>query len=229
MSMKHISNKRLKRRKKQYMNRYAGPAPSYHSLSTERHITFIQRCVRALKPGFGCLLTLLVSGAVLLVGGIAFGLLISYIYPLVPNTDWAVFIFEIVFGFGGVLLAVICVVTANGALRRLCQRLKRQHLQRHGIAVQAEMVHQEHIIALNPRGSNPHIFFLTLRWQHPETARTYEYTCNYVFLLFPKKDEEIFVNNYRAGTHHPLLFSPQHPWYYLLEIPYIPDWFDLLF
>jgi hypothetical protein len=180
---------------------------------------------RSLKQSFGCLLTLCVCAIGLFVGTSVGGVLVYLVLQAFSATALMSSI-----GAISVFLGLFCAFAANSALLRFCSRLKRRHLQHHGIAVEATVAHQEWISLFNPRGSAGDLFDLTLRWEHPETGQSYKYVCTYLYVFgLSKKKREQFWADYRSGAHLPVIFSPKHPWYYTVEIPFIPTWFDLLF
>lgn len=134
------------------------------------------------------------------------------------------------YAVAGVFVAFVGLVVANPALRHLCYHLKRRHLQRHAIAVEAIVAHQEWKTLPSPKGPAGDRFELTLNWQHPETGQNYESVRTYLYLYgLSRKKSEQFWTDYRSGAHLPLFFSPKHPWYSLVDIPFIPTWFDVLF
>lgn len=152
-------------------------------------------------------------------------LLVYVLQQAIPIVSWSTIAVlpVIALGFGGLL-------AANPVLRRLCYRLKRRHLQRHGITIEATVAHQEWISIANARGPSGDRFDLTLRWQHPETDQVYEYVCMYIFPFgLSRKERQQFFNDYRSGAHLPVLFSPKHPGYFVVDIPFVPIWFDVLF
>jgi hypothetical protein len=180
---------------------------------------------RDLKVGFGCLLSFCIVALGFFVGT-GVGILLVYVFLQALSAAALMNEYAVI----GIFLGLFCAFTANPALLRLCFRLKRRHLQRHGIAVEARVVHQERISLYNPRGPAGDQFELTLRWQQPETGQSYKYvhTYRYVFGLSRKKREQFWAD-YRSGAPLPILFSPKHPWYYVVDIPFIPTWFDVLF
>lgn len=180
---------------------------------------------RDFKLGFGCLLTFC-TAALGFVAGVSIGVLLVY-FILFAFSATALMS---MYGALGVFVGIVGGFAANPALRRLCYHVKRQHLQRHGIAVEAIVAHQEWKKLYNPRGSAGDRFELTLSWQHPETGQSYEYVRTYLYVFgLSRKKREQFETDYRSGAHLPLFFSPKHPWYYLVDIPFIPTWFDVLF
>jgi hypothetical protein len=177
------------------------------------------------KRGFGCLLTFFVA-ALGFVAGVFVGVLLVYLILLALSSAALINEYAVI----GVFLGLFCLFAANPALIRLCQRFKRWRLRRHGIAVEATVAHQESTRMYNPRGPTGDQFDLTLRWQRPETGQSYEYACTYYYVFgLSRKGREQFRSDYRSGAHLPVLFSPKHPWYYVVEIPFIPTWFDVLF
>lgn len=177
------------------------------------------------KQGFGCLVMLGV-GVLGFVAGVFVGVLLVYLILLAFSSAALINQYAVI----GVFLGLFCLFAANPALLRLCQRLKHWHLQRHGIAVEATVAHQQGTRLYNPRGPTGDQFDLTLRWQRPETGQSYEYVCTYYYVFgLSRKRREQFRENYRSGAHLPVLFSPKHPWYYVVNIPFIPTWYDVLF
>lgn len=177
------------------------------------------------KQGFGCLL-MLCTGVLGFVAGVFVGVLLVYLILLAFSATALINQYAV----AGVFLGLFCLFAANPALLRLCQRLKRWHLRRHGIAAEATVAHREWTKLYNPRGSAGDRFELTLSWQRPETGQSYKYMCTYYYVFgLSRKKREQFSTDYRSGAHLPVLFSPKHPWYYVVEIPFIPTWYDVLF
>jgi hypothetical protein len=180
---------------------------------------------RFLKQSFGCVLALCAALAGFMAGALVAGLLFSALQHAFPTVPWYTFVALPIIGLG------FCgLFAANPVLRRLCHRLKRWHLQHHGITVEAIVAHQEWTMLFNPKGPAGDQFELTLHWQYPESGHTCDYLCTYSFLLgLSRKERQQFFADYRPGTHLLVIFSPKHPWYYVVEIPFIPTWFDVLF
>lgn len=180
---------------------------------------------RDLKLGFGCLLTIC-TAALGFVAGVSVGVLLVYLALLAFSATALMSMYGVL----GVFVGIVGGFAANPALCRLCYHLKRRHLQRQGIAVEAVVAHQEWTKLYNPKGSAGDRFELTLSWQHPETGQSYEYVRRYLYVSgLSRKKREQFGTDYRSGTHLPLFFSPKRPWYYVVDIPFIPTWFDVLF
>ncbi|HLG61516.1 MAG TPA: hypothetical protein VKY19_06265 [Ktedonosporobacter sp.] len=180
---------------------------------------------RDFKLGFGCLLTFC-AVALGFVVGVSVGVLLVYLFLLAFSATALMSMYGVL----GVFVGIVSAFAANPVLRRLCYHLKRRHLQRHGIAVEAIVVHQQWEMLYNPRGPAGDRFELTLSWQHPDTGQSYEYVRTYLYFFgLTRKKRELFGTDYRSGAHLPLFFSPKHPWYYVVDIPFIPTWFDVLF
>ncbi|HZO75338.1 MAG TPA: hypothetical protein VFB60_24240 [Ktedonobacteraceae bacterium] len=178
-----------------------------------------------LKQGFGCLLTLCVAVAGFLVGAFAAGLLFYALQQAIPTVSWYTFVALPIIGLG-----FCCLFSANPLLVHLCYRLKRRYLRRHGLTAEATVIHQEWTSLFNPKGPSGDLFDLMLRWQHPETGQTCEYICTYIFIFgLSRKQRQQFFSDYRSGAHLPVLFSPKHPRYFVVDIPFVPTWFDVLF
>jgi hypothetical protein len=177
-----------------------------------------------LKQGFGCLLTACLTAASFFVVTVAVGMLIYYL-GLLFSVQVASYWFGLV-----AVLALLGSLLASPMLRHLYHHLKWEYLKRRGIAVQATVTHQKSRIIANARGAGGYQCDLTLRWQHPETEQTYEYECHYSFVFgLSRKERALFEGDYRRGAHLPLVFSPKHPQLFVVEIPFVPIWFDVLF
>jgi len=180
---------------------------------------------RPLKLGFVFLLTICIA-AIGFLAGVYVGVLLVYLILLAFSATALMNTYAV----AGVFVGLVSLFAANPLLRRLCYHLKRWHLQRHGITVEAQVVHQKWTPLANPKGPTGDMFELTLSWQHPETGQSYEYVRTYLFIFgLSRKERKQFWTDYRDRTHLPLLFSPRHPWYYIVDIPFIPTWFDVLF
>lgn len=126
----------------------------------------------------------------------------------------------------GILLSLFCTCTVSPLLRRFCYHLKHAYLRDAGIVAEATVVGYKR--SISARG--PEQIDLIVVWQHPVTGQTYHYERHYTFFweLFSEKKADIF-KGYYAGAYLPLVFNPKHPRYFVLEVPFVPCWFDTLF
>jgi hypothetical protein len=78
------------------------------------------------------------------------------------------------------------------------------------------------------RGSEQ--FDLLVAWQHPVSGQTYIYERRYTFFweLFSQRKDELF-QSYYTGAYLQVWFHPDKPRQFILDVPFVPCWFDLFF
>lgn len=166
---------------------------------------------------FGFLLAISAGAIGLLVGIVLVSLLVKIFFAY--NTPaWAIGV--------GTCLILFCAGTASPLLQRICYSLKRAYLRNTGIIAEATVVRNRHWSYF--RG--PEHVDLTVIWQHPETGLTYHYECRYTFFLGPLSEKRAnLLREYYGGVYFSLIFHPQRPRYFVVETPFVPCWFDILF
>jgi hypothetical protein len=142
--------------------------------------------------------------------------LLEKIFQVRYAPDWLV---------GGVfLLAICCMCATSPLLRHFCYYLKQAHLRNTGITAEATVVGYKWSTSRGPEQID-----LLVVWQDPVTSQIYTYERHYTFFweLFSEKKSVMF-NDYYTGAYLPLIFHPEHPRYFALEIPFVPCWYDVL-
>jgi hypothetical protein len=167
----------------------------------------------------GFLLTLCASLTGFWGGFLAWALLYHLLQPFL------LFLPPEVAGVTGLVLGLVCMGAASPLLRRCAHALKRAYLREAGIIGEATVVGYRHHVYRGPEQ-----FDLIVTWQHPASGQTYTYERRYTFFweLFNSQKDELF-HSYYAGAYLQVWFNPDKPQHFILDIPFIPCWFDLLF
>ncbi|MFL5692314.1 MAG: hypothetical protein ACJ795_10960 [Ktedonobacteraceae bacterium] len=126
----------------------------------------------------------------------------------------------------GIILCLFFISIASPLFRRFCYFLKYLYLREAGIVVDATVVGRRQSIP--PRG--PEQIDLIVAWQDPVTGQTYIYERHYTFFweLFSQKKTDLF-DSYYSGAYVSLIFHPARPRQFILLIPFVPCWYDVLF
>ncbi len=170
---------------------------------------------------FGLFMTLCLSLIGFVLGSIFTELLIAFATKLFPEVNKPNILIPV-----GIILCLFFTGIASPLFRRFCFFLKHVYLRKAGMVVDATVVGRRR--SMSSRG--PEQIDLIVAWQDPMTEQTHTYERHYTFFweLFNRKKTDLF-DCYYSGAFVSLLFHPAQPRQFMLLIPFVPCWYDLLF
>lgn len=207
------------KKKKEYIHvRKYGKQQTFHSTSIE--LSSIKHRLTIGIKLFGCSLTTCLGILGSFIGIVIATLCLSPLEKSFPGQG-----ISGVLIITGILLTLACMCAVSPLLRHFCHYLKHAHLRKVGTMAEASVAGYKWTTSF--RG--PEQIDLIVVWQDPVTDQIHTYERHYTFFweLFSAKKSELF-KSYYAAAYLPLLFHPRHPRYFVLEVPFVPCWYDVL-